>query len=129
MKKYIVFSLLAVFSFGTGCSDFLDEENKSNVVAEDHYRTVEGYESLVNATYATLREVYASPYMFAAGTDTYVEGRSAQPEGISEYRNLTPEETEVTNFYRAVYRAIQISNTALHFNDQTAASPNLASRR
>jgi starch-binding outer membrane protein, SusD/RagB family len=129
MKKYILFSLLAVFSFGTGCSDFLEEDNKSNVVAEDHYRTVEGYESLVNATYATLRDVYASPYVFAAGTDMYVEGRSAQPEGISEYRNLTPEETEVTNFYRAVYRAIQISNTALYFNDQTAASPNLASRK
>lgn len=129
MKKYIIFSLLAVFTFASGCADFLEEDNKSNVVADDHYRTAKGYESLVNASYATLREVYASPYVFAAGTDMYVEGRSAQPLGISEYHNLPPKETEVTNFYRAVYRAIQVSNTALYFTDQTAPNPNLASRK
>ena len=129
MKKQIILSLLILASSFTGCKKFLEEENKSNIVSNEYYATAEGYEKLINATYATLRKVYSSPYVFCAGTDMYVEGRDAQPVGISEYQNLNPDNAEVTAFYTNTYSSIQLCNTALYFNSNTAASANLAIRK
>ncbi|GAB3537639.1 RagB/SusD family nutrient uptake outer membrane protein [Pontibacter brevis] len=129
MKRYSILGLLLLFFVTTGCDDFLEEENRSNIVSDEYYATREGYEKLVNSAYGTLRTVYSEPWIFMAGTDLFVEGRDAQPKGISEYRELTPEDAAVENFYRNTYAAIQVANTALHFNDKTAASPTLLSRR
>ena len=129
MKKQIILSLLILASSFMGCKKFLEEENKSNIVSNEYYATAEGYEKLINATYATLRKVYSSPYVFCAGTDMYVEGRDAQPVGISEYQNLNPDNAEVTAFYTNTYSSIQLCNTALYFNSNTAASANLAIRK
>lgn len=113
-----------------GCNDYLEEVNQSDVVADEFYTTEEGYESLVNATYASLRNVYGEePWIFSAGTDLYVEGRNQQPEGISEYRNLGPSEPAVEEFYTNVYAAIQRTNTALYYNDLTEETPVLDERR
>lgn len=130
----IYFLLLLVFSLG-GCKDYLDEENKSNIIAEDYYKTQEGYEKLINAAYSTLRNVYAytgtsSAYMFSAGTDMYVEGRTGdQPRSLSEYRNLNPDDPYVLSFYTNLYKSIQTCNTALYFNENTAANADLPVRK
>lgn len=124
-----VLSLLVVFTLSTGCDDYLEEVNKSNVVADEYFLTEEGYETLVNASYSTLRSVYSEPWIFSAGTDLFVEGRALQPPGISEYRNLTPEEEDVEDFYQNTYQAIQVTNNALYFNDVTAETANLAVRK
>jgi starch-binding outer membrane protein, SusD/RagB family len=130
MKKYNVLSLLIVFLLSaTSCKDFLEEENLSNMESDEYYATAEGYDKLVNSAYGTLRSVYSEPWVFMAGTDMYVEGRSTQPKGLSEYRELTPEEAPVELFYRNTYTAIQVCNTALHFNDKTATNPNLTFRK
>ena len=45
---------------------------------------------------------------FEAGTDMYVAGRSDnQPETLSEYKNLTPSEVNVTTFYASLFKAVQ----------------------
>lgn len=130
MKKFNILSLLIVFLLSaTGCKDYLEEENRSNIESDQYYATAEGYDKLVNASYSTLRRVYSEPWLFMAGTDIFVEGRSTQPKGISEYRELTPEEAPVESFYRNAYAAIQICNTALHFNDKTATTANLPAFR
>jgi starch-binding outer membrane protein, SusD/RagB family len=129
MKRLSILSLLFVFLLTAGCQDFIDEENRSNIESDQFYATAEGYDKLVNASYSTLRSVYRDPWVFSAGTDIFVEGRNAQPRGISEYRDLNPEEATVETFYRSVYAAIQVCNTALYFNDKTAANTNLAARR
>ena len=130
MKKFNIVSLLFVFLLATtGCQDFLEEDNRSNIESDQYYATAEGYDKLVNASYATLRNVYSEPWLFAAGTDIFVEGRDVQPKGISEYRELTPEETTVETFYRNTYAAIQVCNTALYFNDKTDTNPNLPVRK
>ena len=102
--KFLIYLITAVTI--SSCKDFLDEENKSNINSEEYYKTAEGYPGIVNASYASLRSVYSEPWLFCAGTDLFVEGRNAQPEGISEYRVLTPDEASVTNFYRNTYAAI-----------------------
>lgn len=129
MKKTYIIGVLFAFLFTTSCKDFLDEENRSNIESDAYYATTEGYEKLVNASYSTLRSVYSEPWLFTAGTDLFVEGRNTQPPGISEYRNLTPDEADVEDFYRAVYKAIQVCNNALYFNDKTAESANLPVRK
>jgi starch-binding outer membrane protein, SusD/RagB family len=129
MKSLYKLSILFVFLFSAGCKDFLDEENRSNIESDAYYGTAEGYDKLVNAAYSTLRTVYREPWLFEAGTDMFVEGRTVQPKGISEYRELTPEEATVETFYRNAYAAIQVCNTALYFNDKTAANANLAFRK
>lgn len=127
-SKIFIFLLASLFA--VGCSDFLEEEDKASVMAEEFYATEAGYESLVNSAYASLRDVYGDePWLFSAGTDLYVEGRDPQPEGISEYRNLGPSDDEVAEFYRTVYAAIQRTNTALYYNDKTEPTEVLDERR
>lgn len=129
MKKLNILLIAFLVFSAIGCKDFLEEENLSNLESDDYFTTLEGYPKIVNAAYSTLRAVYNDPYMFMAGTDMYVEGRNAQSAGISEYRNLTPEEPVVEAFYRNLYSSIQVCNNALYFNDKTAADANLPVRK
>lgn len=129
MKTQFILILFVLLASLTGCKKFLEEDNKSNIVADEYYLTAEGYEKLVNSVYGSLRTVYSSPWLFAAGTDMYVEGRTSQPAGISEYQNLNPDDPEVQTFYTALYRAIQLCNTALHFNDLTAKTASTPLRK
>ncbi|CAN5667128.1 RagB/SusD family nutrient uptake outer membrane protein [soil metagenome] len=130
MKTIKIASLLFCLLLSAGgCKDFLEEQNKSNIVADQYYTTNEGYEKLINAAYSSLRTVYAQPWIFCAGTDMYVTGRSTQPEGLSEYRNLIPDDSEVLAFYTNVYKSIQLTNTALYFNEKTTNVPTLAARK
>ncbi|MBC8053019.1 MAG: RagB/SusD family nutrient uptake outer membrane protein [Sphingobacteriaceae bacterium] len=129
MKKLKILIYICALLTLTSCKDLLDEENISNVNSDEYYKTTEGYTAVVNASYAALRSVYSTPFIFSAGTDLFVEGRNGQPPGISEYRNLTPDETIVENFYKNSYSAIQVCNIALYFNDKTAANANLAGRK
>src|SRR5687768_6560864 len=130
MKKiniiYLLFLLLSV----AGCSkSFLEEENRSNVNSEDFYATAGGYEQLVTAAYASLRTIYASPFMFEVGTDMYTEGPDVLPVSLSEYRTLNADDANVTAFYTAGYKAIQTCNIGLYFNDKTAEASTLEIRR
>ncbi|PMD92525.1 RagB/SusD family nutrient uptake outer membrane protein [Siphonobacter sp. BAB-5405] len=130
MKSIKVAALLiGLMLTAGGCNDFLKEENKSNMVSDEYYATSEGYEKLINAAYSSMRSVYSQPWVFCAGTDMYVEGRSQQPVGLSEYQNLIPDDGEVLNFYTNVYQSIQVCNTALYFNDKTASTSTLANRK
>lgn len=129
MKRLQLLSVLFVFLLTAGCQDYLEEDNRSNIESDQYYATAEGYDKLVNAAYSTLRNVYREPWVFMAGTDIFVEGRTTQPKGISEYRDLNPEEATVETFYRNAYAAIQVCNTALYFNDKTAPNANLAARK
>jgi hypothetical protein len=125
--KNIFFVAAALFVLSS-CSDYLDEENKSNILTNEYYRTAAGYESLVNSTYSSLRDVYDAPWIFLAGTDLFVEGRNAQPEGLSEYRNLSSTDQNVIDFYTVTYRGIQRANAAIYYYDKTEKTSTLDNR-
>jgi starch-binding outer membrane protein, SusD/RagB family len=129
MKKLKLIYILFILLVASGCSKFLEEDNRSNIPSDEYYTTPEGYESIVNASYSSLRNIYAEPWLFSAGTDLFVEGRNAQPQGISKYLSLSPDEPDVEDFYRAAFRGIQISNTALYFNDKASTSSTLTAER
>ncbi len=123
--RNILLAALVLFTL-SNCNDYLEEDNKTDALSDEVYRTADGYENLVKSVYSTLRDMYREPWLFMAGTDMYVEGRNAQPEGISEYNTLAPTEPSVLNFYTAAYKAIQRCNVAVYYGDlteQTAKTP------
>ncbi len=129
MKKILLF-IAILGSILAGCSDFLEEDNKSYADADEYYATADGYEALINACYSSLRSTYGDePWMFCAGTDMYVEGRDGQPVGLSEYEALDAGEEEDTLIYNTCYRTIKNCNLALYYNDKTEETSSLSTRK
>ncbi len=89
MKK-IFLILICIGLVYSSCDNFLKEVNLSSVSTETVYSTKDGFNSLINANYSQLREIYGqNADMFCAGTDLYADGRDAGPTGLTEYTNLT----------------------------------------
>lgn len=129
MTNKIYILLLALTVTMVSCSDFLVEENKSNVTAESFYVTAEGFEALVNANYAQLRNIYGDDaWLFCAGTDLYAQGRTPEPDGLSQYRDLNPASEGVDLLYNTCYRAIQTANQAIYYADLTEQTSDLNTR-
>src|SRR5690606_28760836 len=124
MKKILFAGLILLFM--SSCSDYLDEVNKTDVLADELYATESGFQNLVNATYGTLREVYSAPWMFMSGTDMYVDGRNAGPTGLTSYKTLSASEPEVADFYKLCYNAIQLCNVGIYYSDKTEPVSTLA---
>jgi hypothetical protein len=128
MKKIIVSLSIALITLSS-CSNFIEEENKSYVNAEAIYGTPNGFESLVNANYSQLREIYGNePWLFVAGTDLYAEGKNQEPPALSQYKLLTPSSPNVGYLYTECFKAIQKSNLGLFYSDKMVASTTLNSR-
>lgn len=114
-----IFAFFLAVALTAGCEGFLDEENPAEVLIEN-YETESGYEGLINATYASLREVYApTPYMFTAGTDLFFGAHQEVPLGLSAYQTLTPGNTQVRDFFQTLYQTIQIANIAIEYGNRS----------
>ncbi len=121
MKKIysIAFGILAAFL--TGCSGFLDQDNRSNVPSDEFYNTKVGFESLTNSTYSTLRDIYkTSSLLFIAGTDLYADGKT-QGVVMSQY-TFTADEGTVKDFYVNCYKGIQLANSVIAYGETTEES-------
>lgn len=127
MKKINYYILGACFSLGlTSCSDFLDEENLSNVNSDEYFAQKEGYENLVNASYATLRTMWKNElWLFNLGVDIYTRGESELISGsygnrdvysseLNEYATLDAQNSYVSDFYSHAYYGIQVINSAIN---------------
>lgn len=129
MKKIILAAVFLTLGI-TSCDDFLKEENRTDALVDNLYRTNSGFETLVNASYSGLRSVYSTPWMFCSGTDMYVDGRNASPAvGLTTYKDLEAGEVAVQTFYQRTYAAIQVVNTALHYVDLTEQVANTPERK
>jgi hypothetical protein len=119
MKKIFLFLLLSASLSLPACSDFLVEDNRSKSVSEEYYQEKESYNALVNACYATLRDIFGGNCeMFCAGTDIFLIGnRGLVSQGLGNYRGLTPTDVSVENFYEAIYIAIKTCNDGIHYGE------------
>jgi hypothetical protein len=117
--KNIYLSLLIAVSFAfSACSEFLEEDNRSNLVASEYYQKKESYNALVNACYSTLRDVFGGRCeMFCAGTDIFIMGNRIFSQGLGNYRGLTPTDVSVEDFYVTMYEAIKICNDGIHYGE------------
>ncbi len=129
-KNFILLFGICALLITAGCSGFLSEDNKSNIVADSYYKTKTGYEKLMNSVYAQLRTLYGKSddvWMYCGGTDIFWRGRT-QPNGLSDYEDLTPSNDMVTQYYQDSYHAIQVANTAIYYNSRTESAPTLKTR-
>lgn len=133
MKKINLYIVGACLVLGmTSCDGFLDEENLSNVNSEQYFQEKEGYESLVNASYATLRSIWKNePWLFNLGVDIYTRGESELVSGsygnrdvysseLNEYATLDAQNSYVSDFYTNAYYGIQVCNTAINKSTSVA---------
>ena len=113
----------AAFSL-TGCSDFLDADDKSFLQSDVYFTTAEGFENLSTTPYYKLRALYGGdPLLFCSGTDMYQAGRSGYSDvTLSTYKNLTASNSNVLSFYSACYDGIQQANTVLFYGPSAAGS-------
>ncbi|MBL3656117.1 RagB/SusD family nutrient uptake outer membrane protein [Fulvivirga sediminis] len=119
MKRIAIIFMMALTIF-SGCSDFLEEENKSYITAEEFYITSAGYNSLITSNYTMLGQIFGQdPWLFMAGTDMYMEGRNAEPVGLSQYTELNSQSEGISFLYSLCYQAIQRANTAIYYADIT----------
>jgi len=59
--KYILLSL-SILIFGSSCTDFLDESDKSNFTPDNYFKTAEHAQSIVNAIYQDFRMTASGDY-------------------------------------------------------------------
>lgn len=120
MKKQLFLAILGA-SLLCGCADFIDQDNRSNVPQEEFYTTKEGFTSLINSNYSTLRNIYGGdPWLFEAGTDLYASGRvQVDKVGLlgSGYDNSL---SSVSDFYSNCYLGISLANDVIYYGDKTA---------
>lgn len=127
MKKIVISLSIALLTLSS-CSDFIQEDNRSNAETTE-YLKASGFESLINANYAELKDIYGGePWLFVAGTDLYSEGRNREPIELSQYTQLTPSSPNVNYLYTECYKAIQRANTALYFSKLTEKTSTLETR-
>lgn len=98
----------------SGCSDFLEKDSRSNVSGADFYATEAGFESLANAAYSSLRNLYSDPmWLTEGGADLFGTGRaSSMPCALYGMSYSTADET-VTTFYTESYKAISLANEVI----------------
>lgn len=129
MKK--IYTLAAVLSFAalTGCSSFLDQDLKSNVPGPEFYGTAQGYESLRNAAYSSLRSIYGGdPWLFEGGTDLFATGRTSV-NVCNLYSNAyTSANDAVATFYTEHYKAISLANELIYWGNDDATRKNVVAQ-
>lgn len=121
MKLKYFFAAALAIGMTTSCSDFLDQDNKSNVSASAFYNTQNGFESLTNSMYGSLRAIYkVSPLTLTAGTDLFGDGKSS---GVTmNYYQHTATEGNVLTLYTNLFKSIQLANTVIAYGGTTEAS-------
>ena len=127
MKKCNLYIIGICLLLGSGaCDGFLEEENLSNVNSSQYFQEKEGFESLVNASYATLRSIWKNePWLFNLGVYIYTRGESELVSGsygnrdvysseLNEYATLDAQNGYVSEFYTNVYYGIQVCNSVVN---------------
>jgi hypothetical protein len=117
MKNSIIY-ILTIFSLLglNSCSDFLIEDNKGGVTENVYYSTQSGYNTLVYATYSSLRDIYkGTPILELDGTDLYLKGYGVS-SNYADY-NFEANASALSQFYQKCYIGIQSANAGLYFID------------
>ncbi len=125
MKKIVLLAIFATSLFNS-CSDFIEEDSLSYVPADETYKTASGFQLLVNTNYAWLKGIYGGdPWLFVSGTDMYAEGRTPEPAGLSQYKQLIPAAEGVDQLYNSCYQLIQSVNKTVYYSTVTEQNANV----
>jgi len=133
MKK-IGIILIVISLISTSCNDYLEEDNRSSITTNEYYATQGGYETLINASYSSLRELYTDMNvdddsqtrltslqgLTMLGTDLFCVSKIADQNDIMDgYFQLTPDHAWVAKAFANAYKSIQMHNLAISWSEQT----------
>lgn len=125
MKNIYIITTVCLITVLTGCSDFLDQDLKSNVPGTKYYSTAEGFESLTNAAYSSLRTIYGGdPWLFEGGTDLFASGRTSVDVSDMYSNAFTNANGAVSTFYKDHYKAIALANEVIYWGGSDASRAN-----
>jgi hypothetical protein len=119
MKKYILIFIIAVFSF-QACSDYLEEENKTQYSSEYVYGSPEGLKLAVSALYDLQKDYMSddeSSTMWALerGTDIVMtNGGTGNFFGIYDPNYLKPSASQVLKRWKTMYQIIGRCNEIIY---------------
>ena len=120
MKRItLLYALAATLMVCSGCSDFLEEHNRSAVTTEGgYYDTEKGFESLINSCYTPLRfwgGKSAAMAFSETGTDILAPGGGCDYPAIVSYQNDFDGTNPISKeYYDRFYKAINFCNTAIY---------------
>lgn len=118
MKKSQYKVLMALlFASLFSCAEFLEEDNKTGLTADNYYATVEGMEALVNSCYTPMRFWYGKENGIAlteTGTDIFTRGNGMENPPVALYNSDLSGANEPLNFYwTRFYSALNTTNAAI----------------
>src|SRR5690554_6104757 len=118
MKNLQYKVLMALFFAGTfSCAEFLEEDNKTGLTADNYYETVEGMEALVNSCYTPMRFWYGKENGIAlteTGTDIFTRGNGMENPPVALYNSDLSGANGPLNFYwTRLYSALNTTNAAI----------------
>ena len=120
--KYIAVFTLGIMSFS--CEDFLEENLVSDVSSQSFYTTPEGFESGVNATYATMKEywpVREGYVMTTYGTDIRHNASDGRHKHFGTYDGeLNASDDWIQANWTTFYRGINQANSVLSRGQEVA---------
>lgn len=122
MKK-ILFAITLCAVGLTGCSDFLEPENRTSIEADPYFSTDEGLAALRVNLFSGLHSLVGNTSLTEWGTDLYVTSKTSDPGDFHRY-DVTAENSTVESYYKTVYSLINQANCMLKYgsgNEQYAA--------
>ncbi len=111
--KYLGLALLTSVTL-SGCSDFLDTENKSNANQNGEDYFAQNPDELLVSAYYSFRSIVNMIDLTDQGTDLYINARGADDGTYSLY-NFTAEDGSVENLYKYSYNAINYANGVIQY--------------
>lgn len=118
-KNIIIQILMGTSSLAfIGCSSFLEETNWAAQSAEEYYATAEGYESLINGAYATLKSVYNTTTYFQLtqlGTDLGTQNDGTATNVLNQYTvDYATDNGTVYSQWQVLYESLKNVNAAIN---------------
>ena len=120
MKKSLYITAIAAIMAGftlTGCSDFLEADNKSagGSTADDFFAN--NPEALLTSAYISLKNYNNQYDITDQGTDLYINTRGVDPGAFNQYSSLDYENSVVKMYYVNCYGTINYANGFLSYTE------------
>lgn len=114
LHKYFGLALLGVLPL-TGCSDFLDAENKSNANQNGDAYFKANPDQLLTSAYYGFRSLVNTIDLTDQGADLYINARGADDGTFSLY-TFDAENGSVESLYKNAYNAINYANGVIAYS-------------
>ena len=130
--KYIITIALVGTGFSS-CSDFLNENPRTDLSEKDFYKTADDIKSAVNGAYSTLQEgqLYANWYVFGEipsdNTRNQLSGSVTSQDEFNKFY-IDTQNSYIKDLWTGAYKAINRTNTILGRIDGIAIDKDLANR-